>query len=87
MGKIPNKIIYGFLPRRPLDLISLSFLPKTYITQANAVDVISFTFANQKAYYDRKHQTFFMKVGNWAMLKLYKDYSILSLTGVIKKLT
>lgn len=87
MGKTPNKIAYGFSPRRLLDLISLSSLLDTYIAQADIADAISFAFANQKAHYDRKHQPLFMKVGDWAILKLHKGYSILSLVRVTKKLT
>ena len=63
-GKIPNKIAYGFLPRKPLGLISSSFLPDTYITRVDTANAISFALANQKPYYNRKHQPFFMKVGN-----------------------
>ncbi len=87
MGKTPNKIAYRFSPRRLLDLISFSSLLDTYIARANIADAISFALANQKAHYDRKHQPFFMKVGNWAIPKLHKGYSILSLVGVTKKLT
>ena len=86
-GKTPNKIAYGFLPRRPLDLISLSSLPDTYVARADAADAISFALANQKAHYDRKHQPLFMKVGDWAMLRLHKGYSIPFLAGVTKKLS
>lgn len=64
MGKILNKIAYRFLPRRLLDLISFSFMPNTYVTQANVADTISFALANHKVHYNRKHQPFFMKVGD-----------------------
>ena len=37
--------------------------------------------------YNRKHQTLFIKVGEWAMLRLHKRYSIPATTGVTKKLT
>ncbi len=86
-GKTPNEIAYGFSSRRQLDLISPSTLPDTYVTRADVADAISFALANQKAHYDRKHQPLFMKVGDWAMLRLHKDYSIPSLAGVTKKLT
>ena len=86
-GKTPNEIAYGFLLRKPLDLISLSSLPDTYVARADAADAISFALANQKAHYDRKHQPLFMKVGDWTMLRLHKGYSIPSSAGVTKKLT
>lgn len=55
MGKTPNKIAYGFSPRRSLDLISLSSLLNTYVARTDVADAISFAFANKKAYYNRKH--------------------------------
>ena len=86
-GKTPNKIAYGFSSRRSLDLFSNPLLPNRFQTHTDMTNAISFAFANQKAHYDRKHQPLFMKVGDWAMLRLYKDYSIPSSVGVTKKLT
>ncbi len=85
-GKTPNEIAYRFSPRRPLDLCSAVTSPNTYIARAEATDAISFALANQKEHYDRRHQPLFMKVGEWAMLKLHKGYSIPSSMGVTKKL-
>ena len=86
-SKTPNEITYGFSPHRPLDLLSDPLLPNTFQTRTDVTDTISFALANQKAYYDRKHQPLFMKVGDWAILKLHKGYSILSSAGITKKLT
>ena len=86
-GKTPNKIAYGFSPRRPLDLCSAATLPDTYVARTGAADAIFFALANHKEHYNRSHQPLFMKVGDWAMLKLHKGYSILSSVGVTKKLT
>ena len=87
MDKTPNKIAYRFLPRRPLDLISSSFLPDTYVARADIAEAILFVLANQKSQYDKKHQPFFLKVSNWTMLKFHKSYSIPSSLGITKKLT
>ena len=86
-GKTPNEITYSFSPRRPLDLISALDMPNTCVTRTDAADAISFALLNQKEHYDRKHQPLFMKVGDWAMLRLHKDYSISSSAKVTKKLT
>ena len=86
-GKTPNEIAYGFSPRRPLDLCSAVASPDTYVARAEATDAVSFALANQKEHYDRRHQPLFMKVGEWAMLKLHKGYLIPSSIGVTKKLT
>lgn len=86
-GKTPNEMAYGFSPRKPLDLLSLPGLPAAFQAGADAANAISFVLANQKAHYDRKHQPLFLKIGDWAMLRLHKGYSIPSSLGVIKKLT
>lgn len=85
-GETLSKIAYGFAPRRPLDLIFPFSLPDTYVAGNDVADTIFFALANQKAYYNKKYQPLFMKVGDWAMLRLHKSYTILSLAGVIKKL-
>lgn len=64
----PNEITYSFSPRHPLDLLAAAQKPNAYIARATAADAISFAAANQKMYYDRKHQPLFMKLGEWAIL-------------------
>ena len=85
--KTPNEVAYEFSPRRPLDLCATITWPDTYVTRTEAADAIFFALANHKEHYDRSHQPLFMKVGDWAMLKLHKGYSISSSVGVTKKLT
>lgn len=85
-GKTPNEIAYGFSTRRPLDLLAAIPIPDL-ASQLDAADAMAFATASQKEHYDRRHQPLFMKVGEWAMLCLYKGYSIPSTWGVTKKLT
>lgn len=42
---------------------------------------------NQKTTYDQKHQPLFMKVGEWAMLRLHKGYNLFTIAKVTRKLT
>ena len=86
-GKTPNEVAYGFSPRRSLDLCLALTSPNTYVARAGASDIISFALANQKEHYDRSYQPLFMRVGNWAMLRLHKGYSIPFSVRVTKKLT
>ena len=86
-GKTPNKVAYDFLSRRPLDQCSALTLSNTYVAPAEASDTISFALANQKEHYNRSHQPLFMRVGDWAMLRLHKGYLIPSSIGMTKKLT
>lgn len=87
LGKTPNKVAYGFSLRRFLDLCLTIPQPNTYVARTKAINAIFFALTNQKKYYNRSHQLLFMKVRDWAMLKLYKSYSISSFVGVTKKLT
>lgn len=86
-GKTPNEIAYGFSPKRPLNLILAMDVPNACVACTDAADAISFALLNQKEHYNRKHQLLFIKVGDWAMLRLYKGYSISSSAGITKKLT
>ena len=86
-GKTPNKVVYGFSPKKSLDLCLAATLPNTYVARTRAADAISFAFANHKEHYDKSHQLLFIKVGDWAIIKLHKDYSILFSIGMTKKLT
>ena len=68
-------------------MFSATTLPDTYVARIAAMDAISFALANHKEHYNRIHQLLFMKIGDWAMLKLHKVYSIPSSIEVTKKLT
>lgn len=57
-----------------------------HVARTGAVNAISFALANHKEHYNRSHKPLFMKVGDWAMIKFHKGYSILLSVGVIKKL-
>ena len=85
--KIPNKIAYRFFPKRPLNLYLATTVADTYITRTRAADSIYFAITNYKKYYNTSYQPLFIKVGNWAMLKFYKDYSIFSSVRVTIKPT
>ena len=86
-GKSPNKVAYGFSPRRSLDLLAALPTPDALAARTDAAEAVSFALLNQKVTYDQKHQPLFMKVGEWPMLRLHKGYSIPSTAKVTKKLT
>lgn len=85
-GKTLNKVAYGFSPRRSLDLCLTATSLNTSVTQTGAADAIFFALANHKKHFDRSHQSLFMKVGDWALLKLHRSYSIPSSIRITKKL-
>lgn len=61
-------------------------VPNTYVAYNNVANTISFAFLNQKKHYDKKHQPLFIKVRDWTILKLHKDYLIFFSIDVTKKL-
>lgn len=85
-GQTPNKVAYGFIPRQSLDLLSDLGTPNHNKIRAAALDAIAFVAMAHNQHYDRSHQLFSLKVGEYALLKLHKGYSIPSTIGVTKKL-
>ena len=77
----------GFTPNRSLDLLADNNATNTAIARIDARDAISFAQMNFKHHYDRVHQPMNLKVGDFAVLRLHKGYSIPSTVGVTKKLT
>lgn len=85
-GKTPNEIAYRFSPRRPLDLLFNSILSNIFQAHTDAADAISFVLINRRTNYNQKHQLLVMKIEDWAMLKLHKQYFIPFSAGVTKNL-
>ena len=85
-GPTPNEVAYGFTPNKPLDLLTTSSLGNHFLARTTAADAIAFAQMWNKFHYDRKHQPMFLKVGDWALLRLHKGYSIPSALGVTTKL-
>ena len=73
--KSPNEICYGFTLNFTIDYASsLDIdLPKSRIEAAEALDFAAITI---KYHYDRKHTAMFLAVGDWALLRLHRGYSI-----------
>ena len=68
------------------------FFAKTFfnaITRARfeVIDVIAFAQMINKYYYDRKHQFLFMKIDDYALIKLHHDYNISTIEILDKKLS
>ena len=86
-GKTPNELAYGFSPRYPLDFLAALPTSDALSARADVTEAISFALLNQKLVYNYCHQPLFMKVDEWALLRLHKGYSIPATARVTKKLT
>ncbi len=82
-----NEIVYYFTPKRLLDILMPMALLDLSVAKTAASDVIAFALMAYKNHYDPNHQLLFLKVGEYALLRLHKGYLILSTREVTKKLT
>lgn len=78
---------YRFSSYWPLDFFFFLAVLDICQTYTDVANVIFFTLSNKKTYHKWKYQPLCMKVEEWAMLRLYKGYSILFSARVTKKLT
>ena len=77
--KTPNEIALSFTSTTELN----RFKPLTNgvnltKTSPDVADSIGFALINSKFHYDKKHQPMALVVGDYALLRLYKGYSISS---------
>ena len=82
-SKTPNEIVYGFTPNRVLDLVKPSSLAviDPIVSRIEAKDALDFAAVTTKHHYDRSHQPLFLKVGDYALLRLHRGYSVPSITN------
>ena len=86
---ISNEIAYNFTSIQTLNLSksfaeNFTFKKKRLIIRANVSDVIAFAQMKIKFRYDRRHLSLFMRLDDWVLLSLHKEYNI-SITAQIKK--
>ena len=84
--RTPNEIALGFTPNRPLDLLLASTPIDHDIARIEAQDALAYAQMNQKYHYDRSHTPMFLKVGDYALIRLHKGYKIPSTAKVTHKL-
>lgn len=69
--KTLNELMYGFTRAQPLDLLGEQDLLDQRRLCKEAADAIAWAQIVNKAIYDRKHTPLFLKVGEWAVLRLH----------------
>ena len=77
IGKTPNEVAVGMPLNQPLDIAAYDrqIIPDG-IARIEAADAIAFAEINSKAYYNRRHQPQFLRVGDKALLRLHQGYNI-----------
>ena len=86
-GQTLNKLAYEFDSIRPLNLLGELAAPPYLEARSAANDAILFAAMANKKHNDKSHQSLFLKVNEFAFLKLHKSYSISLTLGITKKLT
>ena len=89
-----NEVIYGFtsalsnlMPQSSFVVVDVVDLRTTQrIVRFEMTDVIVLNQMYSKFVYDRKHQSFYMKIDDWALLRFHKDYKISTTAHLSKKL-
>ena len=77
--KTLNEVVYRFTLNQPLDIIFKGTDPvnvNIMITHIEVHNAITFMNINAKHHYNRKHQLMFLKVSDYALLRLHKGYLI-----------
>lgn len=93
-GHTPNEVAYGFtpaqpdlMPQQPSAAAAADLRTAQRIIRAEVADAIALGQMYSKQDYDRKHQPLYMKVGDWALLRLHKGYKIPATARLGKKLS
>ena len=77
--KSSNEICYEFTSINSTNLLkTFNSVVKSSSTKLEIVDSIAMTQISSKKLYDQKHQSLTLNIEDWALLRLHKDYQILS---------
>jgi len=80
-------MIYGFKPNEILNLISpLKILFLVINIRIEARDTIAFININIKRFCDKRHYFIYLKISDYAYIKLYKGYKIFTIYILDRKL-
>ena len=78
------KELFAVDSRKSFAEISFSAITRV---RSEVIDAIAFAQMINKYYYDRKHQFLFMKIDDYALIKLHHDYNISTTEILDKKLS
>ena len=82
-SKSSNEICYEFTSLRSSDLIKIDIEISAQTTKMQISDAIALTQSLFKHTYDKNHKLLQMKMRDWVLLRLHKDYDVVS-TVVLK---
>jgi hypothetical protein len=85
--KISNELLYEITSNLFLNISSSNKIVDNHMQlRKKAQNVIDWTQMTNKTHYIRRHSSFFLKVDEWAMLRLHHDYSISKSKNMTKKI-
>jgi hypothetical protein len=90
IGKTLHETAYGFTPLQTSDLLKPSAddeSSEAARTRDQVADSIAFAQMDSKYHYDKKHLPMFLKVDDYALLRLHRGYNIPSIKCLGPKLS
>ncbi len=86
--KTSNELLYEVTSNLLLNISSSNKIVGNHTQlRKKAQNVIDWAQMINKAHYDRRHSSLFLKVDEWAMFRLHHDYSISKSRNMIKKIS
>lgn len=85
--KISNELLYEIISNRSLNLMKFSTKIDHFHDhlRKKTQNVINWAQMMNKVYYDRRHTPLFLKIDEWALLRLHHDYFVSSFKNMTKK--
>jgi hypothetical protein len=82
--KSSNEIVYGFISVNSLDMTKDIIAFDSIRIRKKIANILAWTQMQMKSQYDRKHQYLNMRIDDYALLRLHKEYNI-SATKILEK--
>ncbi len=86
--KLLNELLYEVTSSISLNILFLNKILKNHSQlRKKAENAINWAQMINKTHYDRRHSSLFLKVDEWALLRLHHEYFILESKNMIKKIS
>jgi hypothetical protein len=85
--KTSNELLYEITSHLSLNIASEKTFDNHNLLRKDAQDAIDWAQMQNKAHYDRRHTSLFLKIDEWVLLRLHHDYFISSARNMTKKMS
>jgi hypothetical protein len=85
-GKISNELLYEITSNLSLNISFTNKALNHDYLRKKAQDAINWAQMQNKAHYDRRHTSLFLKIDEWVLLRLHHEYFVSSSKNMTKKI-